>query len=54
MKFGQLITYHKRNVFIQESCRKSGSETYSRYLFVFYEIKANRLHVLVAIQPGIQ
>ena len=35
MKFGQLIEYNKRNIFLQKSCRKWGRETSSRPLFVF-------------------
>ena len=35
MKFGQLIKYNKRNIFLQKSCRKWGRETSSRPLFVF-------------------
>ena len=34
MKFGQLIE-HKRNFFLQTSCRNYGKETSSRPLFVF-------------------
>ena len=35
MKFGLLIEYYKRNIFLQKSCRKWGKETSSRRLFVF-------------------
>ena len=35
MKLGQLIDYEKRNVFLQRSYRKLGSETSSRPLFIF-------------------
>ena len=35
MKFGQLIAYNKRNIFIPKLCRKWGKETSSRPLFVF-------------------
>ena len=29
IKFGQLIEYNKRNIFLQKSCRKRGIETSS-------------------------
>ena len=35
IKFGQLIKYKVRNVVFQKSCRKWGSKTRSRHLFVF-------------------
>ena len=35
MKFGQLIEYNKRNVFLKRSCRKYGREASSRPLFVY-------------------
>ena len=35
MKFGQLIEYNKRNVFLQKLCWKWGKETSSRSLFIF-------------------
>ena len=35
MKFGQLIEYNTRTIFLQKSCRKRGSETSFRPLFVF-------------------
>ena len=35
MKFGQLIEYNKRNIFLQKSCRKWGRETSSRPLCFF-------------------
>ena len=35
MKFGQLIKYDKRNIFLQKLCRKWGKETSSRPLFIF-------------------
>ena len=35
MKFGQLIEYNKRNIFLQKLCRKWGKETSSRPLFIF-------------------
>ena len=34
-KFGQLIEYIKRNIFLQKLCRKWGKETSSRPLFIF-------------------
>ena len=37
MKFGQLIEYFKRNIFLENFCRKWGRETSSRPLFVFYK-----------------
>ena len=33
MKFGQLIEYNKRNIFLQKLCRKWGRETSSRPLY---------------------
>ena len=33
MKFGQLIEYNKRNIFLQKLCRKWGKETSSRPLY---------------------
>ena len=38
MKFGHLIEYNKRNIFLQKLCRKCGSETSSRPIFVFKKI----------------
>ena len=35
MKLGQLIDYIKKNVFFKKSCRKKGTETSSRPLFVY-------------------
>ena len=35
MKFGQLIKYSVRNIFLQKSGRKCGREASSRPLFVF-------------------
>ena len=35
MKFGQLIEYNKRNIFLQKLCRKWDKETSSRPLFIF-------------------
>ena len=35
MKFGQLLEYNKRNIFLQKLCRKWGKETSSRPLFIF-------------------
>ena len=35
VKFGQLIKYNQRNIFLQKPCRKWGRETSSRSLFVF-------------------
>ena len=35
MKFGQLIEYIKRNIFLQKLCWEWGKETSSRPLFVF-------------------
>ena len=37
MKFGQLIEYNKRNIFLQKLCRKWGKETSSRPLFIFWK-----------------
>ena len=35
MKFGQLIEYNKRNIFLQKLCRKWGKETSFRPLLIF-------------------
>ena len=35
LKFGHLIEYNKKNIFLKKPCRKSGSGTSSRPLFVF-------------------
>ena len=35
IRFGQLIKYSMRNIFLQKSCRKWGRGTSSRPLFVF-------------------
>ena len=35
MKFGQLIEYNKRNIFLQKLCGKWSRETSSRPLFIF-------------------
>ena len=35
IKFGQLIEYNKRNIFLQKLCRKWGKETSSRPLLIF-------------------
>ena len=35
MKFGQLVDYNKRNIFLQKLCRKWGKETSSRPLLIF-------------------
>ena len=47
MEFFQVIEYNKRNIFLQNSCRKWGRETSSRPSFVFkkafYEVKENGL-----------
>ena len=43
MKFGILIEYNLKNVFLQKSCRKFGRETSSDRFLVFekalYEVK---------------
>ena len=48
MKFGQLTQYDVVNIFLQRSCRKWGSETSSRLLFVFekalYKVKESGQH----------
>ena len=36
MRFGQVIEYNQRNIFLPETCRKWGRETSSR-LFLFFE-----------------
>ena len=35
MKFGQLIEYNMKNIFLQKLCGKWGRETSSRTLFIF-------------------
>ena len=35
IKFGQLVEYNKRNIFLPKSCKKRGKETSSRSLFGF-------------------
>ena len=35
MKFGQLMEYNKRNIFLQKLCRKRGKETSFKHLFIF-------------------
>ena len=37
IKFGQLIEYNKRNIFLQKLCGKWGRETSSRPLFIFWK-----------------
>ena len=37
MKFGQLLEYPKRIIFLKKLCRKWGRETSSRPLFVFWK-----------------
>ena len=37
MKLGQLIEYNKRNIFLQNLCRKWGRENSSRPLLVFWK-----------------
>ena len=37
MKFGQLIKYSVKNIFLQKLCRKWSKETISRPLLVFYQ-----------------
>ena len=38
MKFGQLIEYNKRNIFLQKLCRKWSKETSSRPLYFLKKI----------------
>ena len=47
MKFGNLIKYNKRNIFLQITCREWGRETSSRSLFkkVLHEVKASGLQL---------
>ena len=40
MKFGHVIEYNMRNIFLQISCRKIDRETSSRPLFCFFFSKA--------------
>ena len=35
VKFGQIIEYKKKNIFIQKSCGKRGREASSKPLFIF-------------------
>ena len=35
MKFGQLLEYYKRTIFLQKLCRKQDKKTSSRPLFMF-------------------
>ena len=35
VKFGQIIEYKKKNIFIQKSCGKRGGEASSKPLFIF-------------------
>ena len=37
MKFGQLIEYYKRDIFLQKLCGKWGRETSSRPLLIFWK-----------------
>ena len=37
MKFGKIIECKKKNIFLQNSCRKWGRETSPRPLFVFFK-----------------
>ena len=41
MKFGMLIKYNVRNIFLQKYCKKWGRETSSRPIFVFVFLKAS-------------
>ena len=49
MKFGQVIEYNNRNIFLQKSCRKWGSKTSSRPFLFFkkalLEVKASGLQL---------
>ena len=36
MKFGQLIEYNRKNIFLQKLCRKLAKETSSRPLSLFF------------------
>ena len=53
IRFGQLIEYNMRNIFLQKSCRKWDSWARSRSSFVFnkasYEIKASGQHLNFSI-----
>ena len=52
MKFGQLIEYNKVKIFLQKSCRKGGSKTSSRPLFLqkpLFEVKKSVLLTSVNI-----
>ena len=37
MKFGEVIEYNKKNIFLQKLCGKWGRETSSRPLLIFFE-----------------
>ena len=41
MKFGQLIEYNNRNIFVEKSWRNWGGETSSRPLCFLYMVKAS-------------
>ena len=52
MKLDQLIEYNKRNIFLQTSCIKPGSETSSRPLYFLknlYEVKTSGQYLLIAL-----
>ena len=48
MKFGQLIKYNVRNIFLKKSCRKSSRKASFRTLLLkeaLYKVKASRQHL---------
>ena len=48
MKFGQLIEYNHRNIFIQKSCTKAGRLVPGLFLFfekALYQLKASDLEL---------
>ena len=53
MKLGQLIEYNKGKIYLQKLCRKSGSKTNSRRLFIFKsaynEVKTRTLQLSINI-----
>ena len=47
IKFGQLVQYNKRNIFLQQLCGKWGKENSSRPLFIFLKSLIWGLHVSI-------
>ena len=49
MKFGQLIEYNKRNIFLQKLCRKWGKETSSRPLYFLKKLNMRWKQVVCSL-----